>query len=293
MSAFLTWAAARDLALSGTPVRRDGWATDVDPIWLERRTGLWVLTDANHALVRVADAEWFTSEEFFAEDWTTDAPGTARDVCEIEPPKPIFFPPGLGVSGSFSLTGVTLFADLGASSPSGVYLIRFFLDGVFVGSQEADGPGRYSVSVTTDPTAVRRAWIDVESRLPLPKWSGHAEWDLAYGDGSYIAIPLAPDFPSGGYLDPAGWPYGAGVTYGPFSGNRWIYSHASNPAGADDDLAIDGVILYGDSSANYVNGGATTFLHYLPAGQTMVVNVWNAGGQYWAIGELRAYNRPL
>lgn len=300
MSSFLTWPAARDLALAGTPVRRDTWVTPGDPVWLERRPGLWMLTDENHAPVRVVDADFFESSEFFGTDWTDDPPGTTRDVCLIDPPRPIFRPPGIGLTGVVtSSTAITLHADIGSSSPAGTYRIRYYLDGVAVGEQEAAGPGRYSISTSWVLGAGMQrvqAWIDVESTLPLPAWSGHAEWRYIFPPVAYDVIALAPDFPAGGpsYVT---WPYGSGVNYGPFSGDRWIYSHNANPAVCDDDMAINGVIVFPDGHAGIVQedsmGGATAFLAYLPAGRLLNVNIWNAGGSYSASGELRLYNRPL
>ena len=184
MSSYLTWTEARDLALAGTPVRRDSWPTegiDTPPTWLERRPSLWVLTDIRHAVMRVVDAVWFDSAEFYANDWTTDPPGTERDVCLLDPPRPAFVPPGLALTCEPGTTTITLHADIGASSPAGVFTISFFLEGVLVGTLEAAAPGRHSLTVAFDPAdyafARLRAWIDVRASLPLPSWTGHAEWE--------------------------------------------------------------------------------------------------------------------
>lgn len=309
MSAYLSWGEAAGLALAGTPVRRDAW-TEASPVWLERRPGLWVLTDERHAVVRVVDAEWFTSDEFYGNDWTTDPPGTVRDVCLLNPPRPEFRPPGIGLLGEIEAATIALHADIGESFPAGAYMIRFFLDGTLVGSLEAAAAGRYTVTVAVDPetylraSRVRvRAWIDVSSSLPLPAWTGHAEWETVLSPATwpwpgYEAVNLAPLFPD---LYPAynveGWYSGnaAGVTIGPFSGNRWVYSHADDPAAADDELAINGVILFQNDAADPINGGLTTLLHVLPAGQTFRVNVWNGIhlGYCWASGQLRLYSRPI
>ncbi len=183
MSSFLTWPQARDLALAGTPVRRDAWLAADPPSWLEHRTGLWVLTDLRHALVRVVDAGWFALAEFYANDWTTDPPGTPRDICQIDPPKPVFVPPGIMLTGVPGMTSIGLHADVGASVPAGVFTIEYFLDGVHVGSVEAAGPGRYTLTAPFSFAAFTisgrcRAWIDVTSSLPLPAWTGHAEWSM-------------------------------------------------------------------------------------------------------------------
>lgn len=289
MTSFLTWFEARPLAVLGNAIRREAWT-----YWLRRITGgIWQILDEDLNALRVVSGSDFSSEDFFAEDWTTDPLGTVRDVCARRGGERRFVPPGIGLTGNPSSASVDLVATIGAGVPDGTWQILFFLDGAFVGELEATEPGKYTLPVACDPTAIARAWIDVTSRLPLPFWKSHAEWRLVFGDGSYDTINLAADFPGGGFLDPPGWPYGAGVTYGPYSGNRWIYSHADDPASADDDLAINGVKLFPDDIANTINGGATTFLHFLPAGSTMAVNVWNAGGGYGAGGSLRLYNRPL
>ena len=307
MSAYLTWLEARDLALSGTPVRRDSWPfvgvpESMPPLWLERRTGLWVLTDARHSVMRVVDASWFSAKEFFAGDWTTDAPGTVRDVCGIEAPKPLFQPPGILLPGELDLSTITLHADIGGSLPDGVYMVDFFLDGQFMGTLEANTPGRYTISSSfiwgSYTTASRiRAWIDVRSSLPLPAWSGHAEWEIIFPAPSYFTINLGVEFIDyPGFIAGTGW-LGSDKTFGPYSDNRWIYSHVDDgtmTAQADDDLAINGVLVDPNGVAGYVvPGGATQLLLFLPAGMTFTMNIWNSGGFVWGHGLLRLYNRPI
>ena len=309
MSAFLTWPEARDLALGGVPIRRDAWVTADPPSWLEHRTGLWVLTDLRHALVRAVDAGWFKSAEFYAWDWTTDAPGTARDVCQIDPPAVVAFqPPGVGLEGVIGSTTIDLNADIGASSPAGVYTINYFLDGVFVGTREATHSGRYTLTTAFTATAGEsRAWIDVRSSLPLPTWTGHAEW--VRPAASYFTIDLGVEFPnrSVGGLD---W-WGDPKIFGPYSDARWVYTHLGDgelAAQANDDLAINGGLVNPDNIAGYVwpqppygiydagaVGGQTKMLLYLAMGQSFTMNVWNGsyGGDCYGYGLLRIYNRPV
>jgi hypothetical protein len=109
---------------------------------------------------------------------------------------------------------------------------------------------------------------------------------------SYISVPLAPLFPPGGFVDPAGFPYPA-QTIGPYPEKRWVYSHADNPAVADDDFYFNGEPYEANNFAGPINGGATTLILVLPAGGTFTVRIWNAGGSYGASGELRLYTRPL
>ena len=324
MSAYLTWPEARDMALAGTPVRRDGWPTGIMmggtysgllfPTWLEHRIGLWIGTDSGHAFLRVCDPGIFALAEFYADDWTTDPPGTTRDVCQVDPPARGFVPPGIVLTGIPGMTSIDLHADLGAADPAGVFMIEYFLDGVQVGSAEATGPGRYTVTVpfswSSYSTAGRaRAWIDVRSSLPLPAWTGHAEWGIEFPAASYFTINLGTYFP-GDYRGALSW-YGAPVVFGPYSSARWVYAHAAdgpNAACANDDLAINGTLVNPDNIAGYVwpqppytiwdpgaLGGQTKLLLFLPAGTTFTLNVWNGsyGGECGASGLLRLYNRPI
>ena len=311
MSAYLTWPEARDLALGGTPVRRDGWPTGIMlggpysgllfPSWLEHRIGLWIGTDNNHAILRVCDPGIFSLVEFHAQDWTTDPLGTPRDVCQIDPPSQVFMPPGVGLEGVPGTTTIDLNADIGISVPGGVYTIRYFLDGALVGVVEATGPGRYTVTAAFSWSAYAsagrvRAWIDVSSSLPLPVWAGHAEWSMELPSVvAFDAVDLDPHFPNDFVIYPTGWYRGssAGVDFGPFAGDRWVYSHAADPAWADDDVAINGTVVYGDGTTDYINSGLTTFLLFLPAGRMFNVNVWNNTGWTWGGGRLRLYNRPI
>ena len=313
MSAYLTWPEARDLALAGAPVRRDSWPTGIMmggtysgllfPTWLERRIGLWVGTDDRHAFVRVVDPGIFGLLEFYAKDWTTDPPGTTRDVCQIDPPEPVFVPPGVGLDGEPGVATIDLHADIGASSPGGVFTILYYLDGALVGTREAAAPGRYTLTVpfswSSYSTAGRvRAWIDVRSTLPLPMWAGYAEWSIEFPAASYFTINLGTEFVDypPGIWGPIGW-FGPDKTYGPYPDNRWIYAHASDGSmtpSADDDLAINAVKIHPDNLASYVvPGGATEMLLFLPAGRTFTLNIWNAGGNMWGHGYLRLYNRPV
>ncbi len=309
MSYPLTWPEARELALHGVPVRREAWGSrdgelvegDImvaAPSWIERRPGLWVLTNDHHATRRVVDAAWFTTEEIYAQDWTDDPLGTVRDHCVVDPPRPLFVPPGVGLSGEIGATMIELHCDLGASAPAGGFTLTFFLDGVFVGALPAGEAGRYTLAVPFSPAAYStasriRAWVDVTASLPLPEWTGHAEWELVLpAVAGYFRIDLVADFPMSYSVHSHGL-YGA-HTYGPYPDLRFVYSHAAEPAFFDDDLVLDGVLFEtADDLANYVGGGATTLLRVLPAGATFTVDVRNGIGPCWAQNYLRLYNRPI
>lgn len=110
---------------------------------------------------------------------------------------------------------------------------------------------------------------------------------------SYALIDLSAHFPFVGVFNPAGYPFGVGFTFGPWTGKRYVYSHADDPAFADDDLELNGTRIFADNIAGSINGGATTLLIILPAGATLNVNVWDAGGSAGAFGSLRLYTRRL
>lgn len=177
MSANLTWGEAADLARDGALIRRDAWPAG-DAAWLRRGPGgLWEVLDDNRRLLRVVRALDFDSAEFLAQDWTTDPPDVAPDVCARAPKKSRFTPPGIGLSVDLG-AAVVLHADIGASAPAGTFWIRFFLEGEFVGEVEAAAAGRYSVvaAYPSSISSVIRARIEVRSALPLPPWTGGAEW---------------------------------------------------------------------------------------------------------------------
>lgn len=309
MSYPLTWPEARELALQGKPVRREAWGDRAGeviegdmfvaaPSWLERRVGLWILTNDHHAVRRVVDAAWFTSAEIYAEDWTDDALGTVRDHCVVEPPRPAFVPPGVGLTGEMETSTITLHCDLGESVPSGGFTISFYFDGAFVGSLPAASAGRYSITTAFVPASYAaagriRAWVDVQASLPLPAWAGHAEWEVVLPPvAEFFRIDLVADFPEN-FSIPYHGLYGA-HTYGPYADLRFVYSHEDEPAWFDDDIVLDGALFEpADDTANYVSGGATTLMRVLPAGSTFTVDIRNGGGQCWAQNYLRLYNRPV
>ena len=115
------------------------------------------------------------------------------------------------------------------------------------------------------------------------KWS-NGEVSTCTGGGSasgeaadYFEIPLNPYFPykTTGVV-PARSLYGA-KTFGPFDHDAVLYSHADNPLVPDDDLVINGVVLYQTNFTELegINGGLTTQLLVLPAGTTFTVDLLN------------------
>ena len=293
-TSYLTWSEARSLALAGQLVRREAWTN-----WLRHSTGIWELVDSSFAFQRVVSAGDFLSADALAGDWTTDAPGTARDVCARAPQEETFSPPGIGLTGEPGTATIDLHADIGDSMPAGVYTIRFFLEGSFVGTMEAATPGRYTLTTEFSPSSYSSASritarIEVHSELPLPEWKGTVKWEVVLpATAAWTAIDLAADFP--GIIRGPGAYYGA-RTYGPFASNLFVYSHAANPAVANDDLAINGILLYEDNVTDAINGGTTTLLLFLPAGRTFTVDIRNRLGSTDGCGgggTLRLYNRPV
>ncbi|MEI6035096.1 MAG: hypothetical protein WCS65_12565 [Verrucomicrobiae bacterium] len=271
MSSYLTWPEARALALAGTPVRRDGWptlGTETPPAWLERRTGLWVLTGSRHAVMRVADAGWFGSEEFFAKDWTTDAPGTERDVCLVAPPRAAvlrFVPPGIGLTGALVGATLTLSADIGQMSPAGVCGLEFLVNGVSVGFAEAATAGRYSVSVPVEGLAgsglVLSAMLRVRTSLPLPAWEGIARWEMRLIVADFFA----------GYLD-------SGTLFARYA----IYDYDSNCFGWGVDEGV-GWTVDGHFVFEATGGGQCVIVESTGSYAT---NAGNTVGTVWKISDV-------
>jgi hypothetical protein len=71
--------------------------------------------------------------------------------------------------------------------------------------------------------------------------------------------------------------YGA-VTFGPYPFTAEIWSRSTNPAGANDDLAINGTLIFPDNDSNEINGGADTLLATVAGGSTWTVDVRNRAG---------------
>ncbi len=295
MSAYLTWPEAVRLAKQGKAIRREDWST-----WLRLRPGwIWEELDADFRFLRVVQSADFEAQEFFASDWTDDATGTSRDVCERAPARSRFMPPGIGLSGLPSVDSIRLVADLGMSSPTGVFSLIFFIEGIEVGRAEAIEPGAYSVDVAvdwSDYTTGIRAWVDVQSELPLPAWRGHAEWAMRWpASAAWDEIDLAV------FSTATEWAFCGAMTVGPYAGPRWVYSHADAPASANDVLYVDGLAIdeiwpgkpAGYPIAHTVFGGATTLVLFLPAGTTFDVDIYNGVGTGGAGGRLRVYNRPI
>lgn len=295
MTSFLTWPEARALAQFGQLIRREAATT-----WIRRTAGgLWQVIDGDFVVLRVVSEDDFLTADFYAEDWTTDPIGTVRDVCARRAAVRRFIPPGLGLTGEITgTTSLDLTADIGQTLPAGGWVLSFYFGGAHVGDIEAPDPGRYTQAVDVDFTAFASAssietMVIAKSRLPLPVWRMVSTWIYRFpGTPTYINIDLPTAFPYNGGAAP-GWPYGAGVNFGPYSDDRWVYSHSADPAQCDDDLAINSVLINPNSLAGYVVGTSTTLLHVLPAGEILNLNVWNTGGPSWAVGSLRLYDRPI
>ena len=116
-------------------------------------------------------------------------------------------------------------------------------------------------------------------------WSGGAV--TTYSGGKYstgqsagiamgtVIVDLAALFPP--KVGGPGELYGV-VTLGPYSSNAEVWSRATDPAGANDDLVINGSVVYQNNESDYVNGGVDTQLATVTAGNTWSVNVRNRTG---------------
>lgn len=273
-------------------MRRATWPRDR---WISWWAGLYWLWEAGES--RIVEAGDFTLADFDALDWT--------DEFSEE-----FLPPDLSVTVDIARTSLAVHVDVGEFWPAGgEFELVWWLEDWRLGTATITAPGRYTANVvfsalSSSDQAKVRWWLSIYSprllvaaeltALPPVEWEARAEWVMNFPtQPEFHALDMATLFPGGGWTDPPGWPYGAGVTVGPYPDDRWLYSHADDPIQCDDDLAVDGVILFGNNLAGPVNGGQTTFLHFLPAGETVAVNIWNAGGSYWGAGTLRLYNRPI
>lgn len=105
------------------------------------------------------------------------------------------------------------------------------------------------------------------------------------GMPTMVLIPLVEHFPLKTDVPDFGR-YGAKI-FGPYPFDSSIVSHADSPAWFDDDMVLNGEVVYPTGVADLVNGGVTTTLLSLPAGQTFSVDVQNSYGWCWAQNSLR------
>jgi hypothetical protein len=92
-----------------------------------------------------------------------------------------------------------------------------------------------------------------------------------------ILIDIAPTFPqllSGNPLYPGIALYPASLTVGPYAFDSAVYAH--NTLAADDRFLVDGAYWPGYSPPAVQNISAGTLLKVLSAGQTMLLQVYNA-----------------
>lgn len=173
----LTWPQARELARSGTPVRRAAWTTE----WLMYALSLWWI-NRGEAGERVVQAEDFGKAEFFANDWTDELPADV-DPCAQPPYSLNFIPPGIALKGEIT-NELTLTAALGDGTPDGIYALSFFVNGQLVGLLEAPTPGEYSITSAL-PSGALYAQVIASSVLPLPAWQGSDSW---VPDETYLVV---------------------------------------------------------------------------------------------------------
>lgn len=135
------------------------------------------------------------------------------------------------------------------------------------------------------------------SSNPLGTYSCEGGGTIAVANPAPVlleTINMGATFPNDYNNYPIGWYHGnaAGVTFGPYSADRWVYSHVANPCCVDDQLYLNGSAIGGFGC---IFGGATTLLLVLTAGTPLNVNVMNLVNSSWcyALGELRLYDKAL
>lgn len=297
---FYDWPEAREKARAGTPIRRYGWLDR----WLINPKGKglwWILPYAPGAdatlphRARVVRPEDFGREEFFATDWTTDAP-EQNNVCE-RPDRPAFVPPSISFEAWFSSGGITMRAGIGEASRAGFYFVIFYLNGEEVHRATIASSGSAQVEAAADWETADAFECSalVTSALPLPAWSARQQQNLRLPPLAYETISINAAFPFVSDYDPYGlrsdWDGGEKI-FGPWPTTRWIYTHDDDLAGVDDDLLINGTFINPTGVADLVYP-STTLLYVLPPNTPLRLDLWNTGGACWGEGSLRVYTRPL
>jgi hypothetical protein len=122
-------------------------------------------------------------------------------------------------------------------------------------------------------TYIASGEFPIDARLPLP-------WN----------IPVATTFPT---KTAAAGLYGE-VVFGPFDHRVEVWSWHVDPAGIDDDLVINGEILFQNNFADIINGGQNTLLADIPPGTLLRVDINNAAfGPVGGSGTIRVVPAAL
>lgn len=90
-----------------------------------------------------------------------------------------------------------------------------------------------------------------------------------------VSVDLAALFPP--KIGGPGALYGA-VSLGPYAWGVQVWSRSADPAGANDDLVINGSVVFQNNDSDFVNGGVDTLLATVSAGNTWTVDVRNRTG---------------
>lgn len=313
----LSWWQARDIARSGRAVRRAAWAAGR---WMTHRANIvWQRTgSAPAAPVAAADVE---PAHFTERDWTDEGPPAEPPyVTEL-------FIQSLGVQDDdLRVTvGGTVVSDTRWNQgwynadgehpreyPAGVFpptippwptitaaswrKIRVtdaqaaalglrMVAGMEVEVDVFDG---WASDWRTSPWRATVTWSDGLVETCDGGWASSGSSATPPTPSTYFEINLYALFrtPYGAKDLPAGATFGV-QTFGPYPYAAKISSHASNPAGADDTLLINGTMIDDLGYAHTLFGGATTDILTLPAGDTFTADIYNYASWCHGWGALR------
>ena len=309
------WPTARDWSRAGLWVCRASWLDKTRAIRHDAGAGstraVVVFSDASTMDLRAVRAPEFMPSEFAALDWI---PWVQPDVrLDNEPMETLIT--SLGTQDDdlrVSVDGVPVFdgrcnvawyygetSDPGNASFNPLFATEGFrvvritramthalgfriLPGAVISVDVFDGWGG---TWQTSPWRADITWASGLTTSIEGGWDSEGDSIEPLPDFSWFEINLVEYFPL--RTDVGDFARYGARTFGPYPVACSILSHADNPAWFDDDMVLNGSTIYPTGVADLVNGGATTTLLYLPAGNTFSVDVQNSYGWCWAQGALR------
>lgn len=311
----LSWWQAREVAKAGREVRRAAWPSGR---WLSWRHNIFYQRAGTSAPAPVVagdvDPAHFTANDWTDEGTPADPPYVAELLIESLGPQdddlrvtvggvvvsdtrwnagwysadgehprenpPGTFPPVIPPwPGTFAPRKIRVTAAqaeaLGLRMVSGMEVEVDVFDGWAVGWQTA--PWRATVT-----------WSDGLVEMHTGGWASSGSSAAPAAPSTYFEIDLYALFrtPYGTKNLQPGETFGS-QTFGPYPYAAKISSHASNPAGADDTLLLNGSMIDDLGYAHTLFGGATTDITTIPAGEDFTVDIYNYGGECHGWGALR------
>lgn len=282
----LSWWQARELARAGREVRRAAWPSGR---WLSWRHNIAYQRagTAAPAPVVAADVE---PEHFAARDWTDEgAPADPPHVAELRVAAQSDIDDdfritvgGVVVSDTRTPASVREVAVTAAQAEAlGLRMVA----GMEVEVDVFDG---WAPCWITAPWVATVTWSDGLVETRAGGWHSRGLSEFPPHAFPYFEIDLYALFrtPYGAKNLPPGATFGV-QTFGPYPYAAKISSHASNPAGADDTLLLNGSMIDDLGYAHTLFGGATTDIATIPAGEAFTVDIYNYGGECSGWGALR------